>query len=201
MVVTQTRESMSAQWHVAVLVGSLRKGSYTRMIANELISVAPSTLSLEIVEIGKLPLYNQDLDDQKTPPPEWVTFRDRIRPMDAVMFVTPEYNRSVPGPLKNAIDVGSRPYGHSVWDKKPGAVVSVSPGAIGGFGANHHLRQMLVFLNVPVMQQPEAYISNAAKLLDSNGKLTSDTTRQFLRTIMDTFAAWVERNVPTPAHA
>jgi chromate reductase, NAD(P)H dehydrogenase (quinone) len=192
---------MSAQWHVAVLVGSLRKGSYTRMVANELIAIAPGTLALEIVEIGNLPLYNQDFDDQKTPPTEWVAFRDRIRPMDAVMFVTPEYNRSVPGVLKNAIDVGSRPYGHSVWDKKPGAVISVSPGAIGGFGANHHLRQMLVFLNVPVMQQPEAYIGNAAKLVDSNGKLTSDTTRQFLRTIMDAFAAWIERNVPTPSHA
>jgi chromate reductase len=191
---------MSAPWHVAVLVGSLRKGSFTRMIANELIAVAPDTLSLEIVEIGNLPLYNQDFDDQKTPPAEWVAFRDKIRPMDALLFVTPEYNRSVPGVLKNAIDVGSRPYGHSVWDKKPGGVVGVSPGAIGAFGANHHLRQMLVFLNVPVLQQPEAYIGNAAKLLDSSGKLTSDTTRQFLRTIMDAFAVWVERNVPSPIH-
>ena len=190
---------MSAQWHVAVLVGSLRKGSYTRMIAKEAIGVAPSTLAFEIVEIGNLPLYNQDLDEN--PPAEWVAFRDRVRPMDAVLFATPEYNRSVPGVLKNAIDVGSRPYGQSVWAKKPVAVISVSPGAIGGFGANHHLRQMFVFLDMPAMQGPEAYIGNAAKLLDSNGKLTSDTTRQFLRTIMETFAAWVERNVPSPAHA
>ena len=192
---------MSAQWRVAVLVGSLRKGSYTRMIAKEAIGVAPSTLTFESVEIGNLPLYNQDLDDQNLPPTEWVTFRDRIRPMDAMLFATPEYNRGVPGVLKNAIDVGSRPYGQSVWDKKPAAVISVSPGAIGGFGANHHLRQSLVFLDMPAMQGPEAYIGNAAKLLDANGKLTSETTRQFLRTIMESFAAWVERNVPSAAHA
>ena len=191
---------MNTQWHVAVLVGSLRKGSFTRMIANELIAVAPSTLAFECVEIGKLPLYNQDFDDQNAPPAEWIAFRDRVRPMDAVMFVTAEYNRSVPGVLKNAIDVGSRPHGHSVWDRKPGVVVSVSPGAIGGFGANHHLRQMLVFLNVPVLQQPEAYVGNVAKLVDSSGKLTSETTRRLLRTIMDSFAAWVERNVQSGAH-
>jgi chromate reductase len=192
---------MNTQSHVAVLVGSLRKGSFTRMVAKELIALAPSSLTLEIVEIGNLPLYNQDLDDQKTPAPEWVAFRDRLRPMDAVLFVTPEYNRSVPGVLKNAIDVGSRPYGQSIWSKKPAGVVSVSPGAIGGFGANHHLRQMLVFLDMPALQQPEAYIGNASKLFDSNGKLTSDTTRQFMRTIIDAFAAWVERNVPASAHA
>ncbi|MGH9884777.1 MAG: NADPH-dependent FMN reductase [bacterium] len=192
---------MNSQWHGAVLVGSLRRGSYTRMVARELIAVSPSSLSLEIVEIGNLPLYNQDFDDDKTPLAEWVAFRDRMRPMEAAVFATPEYNRSVPGVLKNAIDVGSRPYGQSVWDKKPAAVVSVSPGAIGGFGANHHLRQSLVFLNMPVMQQPEAYIGNAAKLFDASGKLTSDTTRQFLRTIMESFAAWVERNAQAPAHA
>jgi chromate reductase len=187
---------MSEQWHVAVLVGSLRKGSFTRMIAKEAIALAPSSLAFEIVEIGDLPLYNQDFDDQKAPPAEWVAFRDRIRPMDAVLFATPEYNRGVPGLLKNAIDVGSRPYGQSVWDKKPAAVISVSPGAIGGFGANHQLRQSLVFLDMPAMQGPEAYIGNAVKLLDSNGRLTSDTTRDFLRTIMERFAVWVERNAP-----
>jgi chromate reductase len=191
---------MSAKWQVAVVVGSLRKGSYTRMIADEAIAVAPSTLAFTSVEIGNLPLYNQDLDDQKTPPAEWVMFRERVRSTDAVLFATPEYNRSMPGVLKNAIDVGSRPYGQSVWDKKPAAVISVSPGAIGGFGANHHLRQSLVFLNMPAMQAPEAYIGNAAKLLDSNGKLTSDTTRQFLRTIVESFASWIERNATSPAH-
>ena len=114
--------------------------------------------------------------------------------MDGVLFVTPEYNRSVPGVLKNAIDVGSRPYGKSVWDGKPGAVMSVSPGAIGGFGANHHLRQSLVFLNVPAMQQPEAYIGGAANLFDENGNLANDSIKEFAAKYIHAFAAWVETN-------
>lgn len=112
-----------------------------------------------------------------------------------MLFVTPEYNRSVPAVLKNAIDVGSRPYGKSVWDGKPGAVVSVSPGAIGAFGANHHLRQSLVFLNVPAMPQPEAYVGGADKLFDSEGKLTNPGTRDFLTKYLEAFAAWIERHV------
>ena len=122
-----------------------------------------------------------------------MAFRERIRRADAVLFVTPEYNRSVPGVLKNAIDVGSRPYGKSVWSRKPGGVISVSPGALSAFGANHHLRQCLVFLDVPAMQQPEAYIGGADKLFDASGKLTNDSTREFLRKYMTTFAAWIER--------
>jgi chromate reductase len=111
--------------------------------------------------------------------------------LDAVLFATPEYNRSVPGVLKNAIDVGSRPREKNAWNGKPGAVVSVSPGAIGGFGANHHLRQMLVFLNVPTMQQPEAYVGGAANLFDSGGNLTNDSTREFLKKFIDSFDAWI----------
>src|SRR5512141_1355728 len=140
---------------VAVFIGSLRTASWSRKVARELIALAPSSLQPEIVEIGQLPLYNQDFDDSGNPPADWLAFRQRVKSYDAVLFVTPEYNRSVPAPLKNAIDVGSRPYGKSVWDGKPAAVVSVSPGAIGAFGANHHLRQSLVFVNMPVMQQPE----------------------------------------------
>ena len=109
-----------------------------------------------------------------------------------MLFVTPEYNRSVPAVLKNALDIGSRPYGVSVWNRKPGAVVSSSPGAIGAFGANHHLRQALVFLNVPTMQQPEAYISHVDKLFDERDKLGSDGTRKFLQQFMQAFANWVE---------
>jgi chromate reductase len=109
--------------------------------------------------------------------------------------VTPEYNRSMPGVLKNAIDIASRPYGKNAWNGKPGAVISVSPGAIGGFGANHHLRQSLVFLNVPALQQPEAYIGNAAKLFDESGKLTDDSTRDFLQKFLQAFAQWIERNI------
>ena len=121
-------------------------------------------------------------------------FKEAIGKSDAVLFVTPEFNRSVPGALKNALDVGSRPYGKSVWSGKPGAVVSVSPGAIGGFGANHHLRQSLVFLNVPAMPQPEAYIGGAAGLFGPDGALTNDSTREFLTKFMLAFAQWIERN-------
>jgi chromate reductase len=139
------------------------------MLADALILLAPASIELAIVEIGHLPFYNQDIEDH--PPVEWTTFRERVKATNAVLFVTPEYNRSVPAVLKNALDVGSRPYGSSVWDRKPGAVASGSPGGSGGFGANHHLRQSLVFLNVPTMQQPEAYIGHADALFDEKGNL------------------------------
>ncbi len=182
---------MTTTRKVAVLVGSLRQASLNRKMARALAKLAPASLQLEIVEIRDLPLYDEDLEAH--PPPAWTEFRDRIRAADAVLFVTPEYNRSVPGALKNAIDVGSRPYGHSVWGGKPGAVVSVSPGAIGAFGANHHLRQSLVFLNVPAMQQPEAYVGGVTNLLDAQGKLANDATRDFLRKFLEAFADWIER--------
>src|SRR6476620_2890899 len=178
---------------VAVVVGSLRKESLNRKMAKALIELAPASLKLEIVEIGDLPLYNEDLEASLPPP--WSTFREQIRRADAVIFVTPEYNRGIPGGLKNAIDVGSRPYGKSAWDGKPAAVVSVSPGALGGFGANHHLRQSLVFLNVPVMQQPEAYLSGADKFFDADGKLTNDGTRDFLKKFREAYADWVTINI------
>ena len=165
---------MAATRNVAVLVGSLRKDSLNRKMANALSRLAPSELSLRIVEIGGLPLYNQD--DDANPPPAATEFKEAIAKSDAVLFVTPEYNRSVPGVLKNAIDVGSRPYGKSAWTGKPGAVISVSPGAIGGFGANHHLRQSFVFLNVPMMPSPEAYIGNAANLFAADGTIANDST-------------------------
>lgn len=176
---------------IAVIVGSLRAGSFNRKTALALGELAPDDLTLEIVEIGGLSFFNQDLE--KTPPGDWTAFRDRIRRADGVLFVTPEYNRSVPGVLKNALDVGSRPYGQSAWDGKPCAVVSVSPGAIGGFGANHHLRQSLVFLNMPCMPQPEAYVGGASDLFDEAGALKNDGTRKFLSDVMAAFARWVDR--------
>lgn len=180
-------------YNVAVLVGSLRKESFNRKIANILIKSAPASLKSEIVEIGALPFYNQDLDEG--PAPEaWTAFRQRMKTADAFLFVTAEYNRSVPAVLKNALDVGSRPYGQSIWDGKPAAVVSASPGAIGGFGANHHLRQSLVFLNVPTMQQPEAYIGTVNKLLDASGNPADENTSKFLTSVVTAFAAWVETN-------
>jgi len=181
-----------ASYDVAALVGSLRKDSFNRKMALALAKLAAPALALEIVEIGDQPLYNQDAD--ANPPPPWVRLRNRIKAADAVLFVTPEYNRSVPGVLKNAIDIGSRPYGQSAWNKKPAAIVSVSPGAIGAFGANHHLRQSLVFLNMPAMQQPEAYIGGAASLFDGDGNLTNDSTRQFLDGFVKAFTAWIAAN-------
>ncbi|HZI84086.1 MAG TPA: NAD(P)H-dependent oxidoreductase [Casimicrobiaceae bacterium] len=183
---------MNTPRDVAVLVGSLRKESFNRKTAKALIALAPASLKLEIVEIGQLPLYNQD--DEAHPPAASAAFKARVRKADAVLFVTPEYNRSVPGVLKNAIDIASRPYGDSAWYGKPGGVVSVSPGVIGAFGANHHLRQSLVFLNVPTLQQPEAYIGNAAKLFDAGGLLIDDSARDFLKKYLDAYAQWVERN-------
>jgi chromate reductase, NAD(P)H dehydrogenase (quinone) len=179
---------------VAVMVGSLRKESFSRKTANTLIALTAESLILEIVEIGNLPVYNQDYDDGGKPPVEWTTFRKQIKEYDGVLFVTPEYNRSVPAVLKNAIDVGSRPYGQSVWTGKPCAIVSVSPGSIGAFGANHHLRQSLVFLNMPAMQQPEAYIGGAADLFDAEGKMSNESTREFLHKFMAAFAVWLKTN-------
>jgi chromate reductase, NAD(P)H dehydrogenase (quinone) len=183
--------TMDKPVNVCVLVGSLRKASFNRRLAKALISLAPSSMKLDIVEIGQLPLYNEDLETDP-PPAQWTAFRQLIKAADAVLFVTPEYNRSVPAALKNALDVGSRPYGRSVWDRKPGAIVSGSPGAIGAFGANHHLRQSLVFLNVPAMQQPEVYVSHVDKLFDEIGNLVNEGTGKFLQQFMQTFAIWVE---------
>jgi chromate reductase, NAD(P)H dehydrogenase (quinone) len=183
---------MSTPKDVVVLVGSLRKEAFSRKMAVALEALAPPSLRLEIVEIGALPLYNQDSDD--VPPAAWTAFRDRVAKADGVLFVTPEYNRSIPAALKNAVDVASRPYGKNVWDGKPGGIVSVSPGAMGGFGANHHLRQSLVFVNVPVMPQPEAYIGGAAKLFDAAGGIAVAATRDFLAKYMQAFADWVERH-------
>ncbi len=185
---------------VAVLVGSLRRESFSRKTAKTLVALAPEPLKLEIIEIGDLPIYNQDDDDDGRPPIVWTTFRKRVKGYDGVLFVTPEYNRSVPAVLKNAIDVGSRPHGQSVWSGKPGAIVSVSPGSIGGFGANHHLRQSLVFLNMPAMQQPEAYIGGAAELYDPSGTISSESTRLFLRKFMESFAAWLRTNTGNRDH-
>jgi chromate reductase len=177
---------------VAVFVGSLRKESLNRKMAKALIEIAPPSLKLEIVEIGDLTLFNEDLD-ANTPTP-WKAFRERIKRADAVLFVTPEYNRGVPGVLKNAIDVASRPHGENAWDGKPAAVISVSPGAIGGFGSNHQLRQSFVFLNMPAMPQPEMYIGGANKLFDESGKLNNSGTHDFLAKGLVAFEDWIGKN-------
>jgi chromate reductase len=180
------------KYKIAVIVGSLRKESFNLKTAKALIALAPESLSLELLNIAELPMFNEDLE--ATPPNEWVVLREKINAADGLLFLTPEYNRSVPGVLKNAIDVGSRPYGQNSWDGKPGAIVSVSIGNISGFGANHHLRQSLTFVNVPTMAQPEAYIGGAAALFDDKGKLTNNSTKDFLKSFMAAFEKWVETN-------
>ncbi|NLZ16879.1 MAG: NAD(P)H-dependent oxidoreductase [Desulfobulbaceae bacterium] len=177
---------------IAVLIGSLRKESFNRKLAKVLTELAPPSLQLDIVEINSLPFYNEDLDTANPPAP-WQEFRQKVAAYDGLLFLTPEYNRSVPAVLKNALDVGSRPYGQNVWNAKPAAVISLTLGALGGFGANHHLRQSLTCLNVPVMQQPEVYIGNAPALFDDQGNLTNADTREFLNTIMQAFSTWVDK--------
>ncbi|OCX62077.1 ACP phosphodiesterase [Thioclava sp. SK-1] len=178
---------------VAVLVGSLRKGSFNRMIANTLVEVAPKTLEFDFIEIGDLPLYNPDLDEDDTRPAAWSRFRTDMAAHDAVLFVTPEYNRTLPASIKNALDVGSRPYGASIWDKKPSAIVTGSMGGVGGFGANHNLRQALVFLNAAPMQQPEAYIPAIHELFNDDGTIKKDDTKKFFASIMEQFGIWIDK--------
>lgn len=180
------------KYKIAVIVGSLRKESYNLKTAKAMMAMAPETLNFELLDIADIPMFNQDLE--ATPPAEWVKLRTEVAAADGLLFLTPEYNRSVPGVLKNVIDVGSRPYGKGVWSGKPGAIVSVSTGNISGFGANHHLRQSLMFVNVPTMAQPEAYIGGAASLFDEDGTLTNDSTKDFLRNFITAFEKWVQTN-------
>jgi chromate reductase len=177
---------------IVVIAGSLRKQAFSRKIAQALIELAPAQLKLEIVEIGQLPLYNQDLEVDPAPA-EWTAFRKRITAAKGVIFVTPEYNRSLPAALKNAVDVGSRPWGKSVWAGKPAAIISTSPGAIGGYSAHHHLRSSLAPLDVPILPAPEVYISGVDKLLDDQGKVTNPATRELLGKLLTNYVDWIQR--------
>ena len=176
---------------VVVLVGSLRKESFSRKTAKALVKLTPE-LDFDFLDIGAVSYFNQDLE--ANPPADWVSFRERVAAADAVLFVTAEYNRSVPGVLKNAVDVASRPYGKGALLGKPAAIISTSIGAIGGFGANHHLRQSLAFLDIPTMAQPEAYIGNTGSLFDDAGNLTNDATRDFLAKFGKAFAAFIKKS-------
>ena len=178
---------------IGVLVGSLRKGSISAGLARALQGISPLDSVLELVPIGDMPFYNED--DEEQTPASWRVFRERILACDAVLFVTSEYNRSMPAVLKNAIDVGSRPKGQSVWNGKPAAIITFSPGNLGGFGANHHLRQSLVCLNVPTMAAPEVYLSGAAKLLEERGAIANPETQAFLEHVMTSFGRWSEQNL------
>ena len=179
------------QHSIAIVVGSLREASLNRKVAKAMCAASPDSLNCHIVEIGDLPLYDQDLDSD--PPEAWRRFREEIARADGVLFVTPEYNRSIPGVLKNAIDVGSRPYGKSVWAKKPAAIVTASPSALGGFGCNHHLRQCAVFLDMPMMQQPEAYLGHVSdEKFGEDGSITDASLAKLLKTLSTAFVGWVD---------
>lgn len=183
---------MSKIYNIGVFIGSLRQASYSRKLANTFKKIAPKGLNLEIIEIADLPLYNEDLETDQ-PPVAWGAFRAAVKHVDAFLFITPEYNRSVPAVLKNAIDVGSRPYGKSVWNAKAGAVVSHSQGALGGFGANHHLRQSLVFNDVQTLQQPEAYLSHIQKIITNDSEPANEDSQAFLLSLLTSFEALIKK--------
>ena len=178
-------------YKIAILGGSLRKDSLTRKVARSICAIRNDNLDCSMVEIGELPLYNEDLD--ANPPEQWVRLRQLIAAADGVLFCSPEYNRGIPGVLKNAIDIGSRPYGQSVFDKKPAAIVTASPGSIGGFGSNHQIRQAAVYLNMPVMAQPEAYLGHVTNdSFDENDQLKDGPLKDVVTTLAHAFAGWVE---------
>jgi chromate reductase len=178
-------------YKIAIIVGSLREGSINRKVARSICALRGDNLDCSMIEIGDLPLYNQDLD--ANPPEQWRRFREQVGSADGILFCSPEYNRGIPGVLKNAIDVGSRPYGQSVFDKKPGAIVTASPGSIGGFGANHQIRQAAVFLNMPIMQQPEAYLGHVSDdSFDEAGCLKEGPLKELITGLAHALHDWVD---------
>ena len=189
--VNKPEEIMSKQ--VAVLVGSLRREAFSRKMANALVALAPESLELQIVEIEDLPMYNQDFDDFGEIPPQYIEFRKKMQAFPAVILITPEYNRSVPAVLKNALDIGSRPQSESIWNGKPAAIISLSPGGVGAFGANHHLRQICASLGLAVPPKPDPYIGQAGTLFNEEGELIVESTRAYLQRLLNSFAQWVDK--------
>ncbi|WP_186109016.1 NADPH-dependent FMN reductase [Burkholderia gladioli] len=184
-------------YRIAVVVGSLRRESFNRALAKAVISLAPDDFDLEFADIGKLALYSQDYDPAF--PAEATAFKKQIEEADGLLFVTPEYNRSIPGVLKNALDWGSRPWGHNSWSGKPGAVLGTSPGAIGTALAQQHLRNVLSYLDVATLAQPEMFIKHDTSRIDDEGKIVSDDTRKFLQSFVDRYADWVRRHATKTA--
>lgn len=177
---------------VAVIVGSLRKESFSLKIAKAFAKIAPPSLNLEIVTLHGLSFFNQDLE--AAPPADWVAFREKIQKSDAVLFVTPEYNRSIPGVLKNAIDVGSRPYGKSSFNGRPIGIVGNSPGPLGGVCAAMNLKQILPGYSGPILQQPEIYLNGVGDAFDDKGELTKESLEKVLKDYIAAFAAWVDKH-------
>jgi len=179
-----------AQYNIAVVVGSLRKESFNRKFAKALVKLAPAEFTFNTIEIGDLPLYNQDDDAQ--PSEQAKRLKREVAAAQGLLFVTPEYNRSIPGVLKNAIDHASRPYGQNAWAHKPAGVIGVSIGAIGTALAQQHLRNILAYLDVPTLGQPEAFIQAKEELFDEVGAI-GPNSREFLQGWMDTYVAWVKK--------
>jgi len=176
---------------VGFVVGSIRKNSFSGQLAKNVAELLPAGYEAQFIEIAHLPLYNQDYDENS--PESYKTFRETVKAMDGIVFVTPEHNRSFPAALKNALDIGSRPYGQSVWNGKPALIISNSPGSLAGFGANHHLRQVLAFLNMPVVQQPEIYIGQVHELLGQDGKITNQSTIDLLKSGVNALVSLIEK--------
>ena len=188
-----------ANHKIGIIVGSLREGSINRKIARSMCAIRDDDLDCSMIEIGDLPLFNQDIE--MNPPEQWVRFKEQVAAADGILFCSPEYNRGMPGVLKNAIDVGSRPYGKSVWDRKPAAIITASTGAIGGALANHQIRQSCVFLGMPVMQQPEAYLSKVSDdSFGEDGLLVDGPLKDIVGTLAHAFAEWVKMILEARAH-
>lgn len=183
-------------YKVGIIVGSLRKGAWTRLLAEAVKQIGPASLTFTDIPIGDLPLYNQDLETD-SPPPAWTAFRKLVGAQDGVLFVTPEYNRGMPGALKNAIDVGTRPWGHSVWSHRPTAVISLTPGPLGAMAAHQQLRHTLSAINSPTLPGPEVYMPGAATLFDDAGKLKNEDTKKILTTLLHAFETWIGRFAKT----
>jgi chromate reductase, NAD(P)H dehydrogenase (quinone) len=177
---------------VVTIAGSLRKESFSLKIARALAKLAPSSLKLDVITPQGISFFNQDLE--ANPPADWLAFREKLQQSNGILFVTPEYNRSIPGALKNAIDVGSRPYGKSSFNGKPVGIVSNSPGPLGGISAAKHLQNILPGIAGPILQQPEIYLNGIGDGFDANGEVTKDALRQVLQQYIDAFAAHVEKH-------
>ncbi len=182
------------KFSVGIIIGSLRKASLSLQMAKWIMNFNDLN-NYELIPLSNIPIYNEDLETD-IPPAEWDNFRRIVKEKDAILFITPEYNRSVPAVLKNAIDVGSAPHGHNVFNRKPAAIISLSIGKMGAFGANHHLRQSLVFLNMPVMQQPEAYIGESEKIFDGDCTVSMKSTEDFLSGFLEEFHRWTALHLP-----
>lgn len=178
-------------YRIEVVVGSLRRDSFNKQLAQALARLAGSEMTFSYLDLGVLPLYSQDYDADF--PPVAREFKQRIEAADGLLFVTPEYNRSMPGVLKNAIDWGSRPWGHNSWKDKPAAVCGISVGATGTALAQQHLRNVLAYLDVPTMGQPEIFLKHTEDFFDASGNIANEGTRKFLQGFVDRFAAWVQR--------